>query len=153
MPRVSFMLKKMEPLIEDLKTASAFKPTLEQRFDAKYYKDGTQPTPADWPENSNDIDETKVPRGFWVVKDNGVYIMSNSTSAPKRENNYPLVVYANGYNPGINDDWYERAHSLGGDDFSVFIDFEWYETLMKTKPNAKVFALNFGANEISLVLE
>ena len=62
-------------------------------------------------------DKFSEQRGVWMVKDNGIYIMN----AHKRKGGN-IVVYADGYNPDLNDDWWEDCRdAVGGDDFAEFI--------------------------------
>lgn len=58
--------------------------------------------------------------GFWLVGDEGVYIISNGKLA---EGQKPLVVYSTECHPKGDNDWwdYKRRH-FGGDDGIEFID-------------------------------
>ena len=58
--------------------------------------------------------------GFWLVGDEGVYIISNGKLA---EGQKPLVVYSTECHPKGDTDWwdYKRRH-FGGDDGIEFID-------------------------------
>jgi hypothetical protein len=56
--------------------------------------------------------------GFWLVKDEGIYLMS-----PTKEKfvlNDAGVVYADGFNPDSHD-VHQRAQSVSRDDFAEFI--------------------------------
>lgn len=60
--------------------------------------------------------------GFWLVGDEGVYLMSN---ALLNEGEKPIVVYADECNPKTMpfDDWWSaKQASFGGDDGVEFID-------------------------------
>jgi hypothetical protein len=70
-------------------------------------------------------EETTKDKGFFLVKDEGIYFMNAFKSKNKKtpsENGY--VIYAVGYNPKTNDDVWEKARwAVGGDDFGNFIPF------------------------------
>lgn len=65
---------------------------------------------------------------FWLVKDQGIYLMSAAKDKPVDLKNggsfnvNPFVVYAKGYEPK-GDDWYSKCrNAVGGDDFCEQID-------------------------------
>jgi hypothetical protein len=61
-------------------------------------------------------EETKN-QGFWLVKDEGIYLMSPT------EERFKEVVYARGYKPtkANRDTLWEKTHQVSGDDFAEFI--------------------------------
>lgn len=71
-------------------------------------------------------EETTKDKGFFLVKDEGIYFMNAFKSKNKKtpsENGY--VIYAVGYNPKTNDDVWEKSRwAVGGDDFANFIPFD-----------------------------
>ena len=62
-------------------------------------------------------DKTTQDRQFWLVKDEGIYVMNCYLKDGKRKVKH--VVYASGYNPKYdkNDDLWDRTHAVSGDDF------------------------------------
>tara|TARA_R100000808_G_C2114551_1_gene127610 strand:- start:4 stop:381 length:378 start_codon:yes stop_codon:yes gene_type:complete len=62
-------------------------------------------------------DKTTKDRQFWLVKDEGIYVMNCYLKDGKRKVKH--VVYASGYNPKYdkNDDLWDRTHEVSGDDF------------------------------------
>ena len=62
-------------------------------------------------------DKTTQDRQFWLVKDQGIYVMNCYLKDGKRKVKH--VVYASGYNPKYdkNDDLWDRTHEVSGDDF------------------------------------
>ncbi len=62
-------------------------------------------------------DKTTQDRQFWLVKDEGIYVMNCYLKDGKRKVKH--VVYASGYNPKYdkNDDLWDRTHEVSGDDF------------------------------------
>ena len=63
------------------------------------------------------VDETTSERSFWLVKDDGIYVMNCYLKDGKRKVEH--VVYASGYNPKYDkhDDLWDRTHEVSGDDF------------------------------------
>ncbi len=60
--------------------------------------------------------DADVPAGLWLVKDDGIYLMSNGT-----EPHAP--VYASGFDPERNlGVWSSASEAVGGDDFEEFLD-------------------------------
>ena len=72
-------------------------------------------------------------KGFWLVKDEGIYLMN----AFKCKRKKPIVTYAKGYSPKDTnaDDLWERTHEVSGDDFVEFapITKEQYQHLLFNK--------------------
>lgn len=65
---------------------------------------------------------TEVP-GLWLVKDEGVYVMSNADPGLKKpDGKRHQVVYALGFGPEVH---------LGGDDFVELIRAEWLKESLK----------------------
>ncbi len=63
------------------------------------------------------LDKTTQDKQFWLVKDDGIYVMNCYLKDGKRKVKH--VVYASGYNPKYdkNDDLWDRTHAVSGDDF------------------------------------
>ena len=66
------------------------------------------------------IKETTKQKGFYLVKDEGIYLM-NAFNTRSGNNNH--VIYARGYNPNTldRDLVWEKAHYVSADDFAEFI--------------------------------
>ena len=62
-------------------------------------------------------DKTTQDRQFWLVKDEGIYVMNCYLKDGKRKVEH--VVYASGYNPKYDkhDDLWDRTYEVSGDDF------------------------------------
>lgn len=79
---------------------------------------------ANWPNGTRPTwgQEENPPRGFWIVGDEGVYMMHNGTAPEGTEN---TVIYAEECNPKTNPDWYDVKHAtFGGDDGADFIEMD-----------------------------
>lgn len=85
-------------------------------------------------------DRTTDEKGFFLVKDEGIYLMNafkaTNGKTPK-ENGF--VVYASGYNPKYDKgDLWDRTHDISGDDFAEFIPFD-EEALMRIASGGNVY--------------
>ena len=67
-------------------------------------------------------DKYTTEKCFYLVKDNGIYLMNcyeTDGSDSKLGRDKPnSVVYASGFNPKYNEDVWEDAHAISGDDFA-----------------------------------
>ena len=63
--------------------------------------------------------KTTKQKGFFFVKDEGIYVMNSYSNEDPKDN---LVVYALDYDPHKDDDVWERSRrAVGGDDFAESI--------------------------------
>lgn len=93
------------------------------KFDSKAVKAAIQ----------NGISKGKTPK-LMLVKDSGVYLMTDAQRTEEEVKNETGIVFAKGFNPSVDDfdKWYEKARSgLGGDDFA--------ETLPWDRKGAEVY--------------
>ena len=70
------------------------------------------------------LDETTEQKQFWLVKDEGIYIMNCDMKKGERKARH--VIYADGFDPknDPNDDLWDRTHQISGDDFVENIALE-----------------------------
>ncbi len=94
--------------------------------------------------------EQETGKGFWLVGDEGVYLMPNTTDGCHhtnlRKDEKRLVVYAEQCDPttlDFDEWWNNKRASFGGDDGVEFIELELMERLVKKPPQktAKPYAL------------
>ena len=70
-------------------------------------------------------DQTTKEKSFWLVKDDGIYVMNCYVKNGKREK-VNQVIYASGFNPKTNDDvWEDSRDAVGGDDFAENIPLDY----------------------------
>ena len=81
-------------------------------------------------------EETNGKPGLWLVKDSGIYLMSNGNPGlPDTETNHNpdsllKVAYAKGYGPLADYDTIRQA--VGGDDFTEgTLNVEWFEAALQ----------------------
>jgi hypothetical protein len=92
----------------------------EDLFEAKYHKGGQVVMCADmdWPDSKN-IDTTLIPASLWLVRDRGVYLMSNGLPPMLVEGSETkrVAAYAKGADPQADEEWYRvKREVFGGDD-------------------------------------
>ena len=70
------------------------------------------------------VDETTSDKSFWLVKDEGIYVMNCYLKNGKRKVEH--VVYASGFNPKYDKhgDLWDRTHEISGDDFAENIPLD-----------------------------
>jgi hypothetical protein len=64
--------------------------------------------------------ETTTQKGFFLVKDEGIYLMNSYVNKDGERKNVNSVVYASGYNPkhDKHNDLWERTYQVSADDFA-----------------------------------
>ena len=69
-------------------------------------------------------DKTTKERSFWLVKDDGIYVMNCYVKDGEREK-VKHVVHASGFNPKTNENvWEDSRDAVGGDDFAENIPLD-----------------------------
>jgi len=92
--------------------------------------------------------EDEVPAGLWLVKDNGIYLMSNGSDP--WPNGKSVIAYAQGYEPDADDSWDRCRDAVGGDDFCEFLGMD-FVTLGKVYGlGGKTFNLIVSETEITV---
>ena len=70
-------------------------------------------------------DECTADKCFYLVKDDGIYLMncyeSDNSDSELGRDRPNSVVYASGFNPKHNENVWEDAHAVSGDDFVEFV--------------------------------
>jgi hypothetical protein len=84
-----------------------------------------------------------APPGLLFVKDEGVYLLAN-TSARQRQHpstERVVVCYADTYGP--DRDWWEIRAAVGGDDFAEFLPLLDVLSVIKATPADQWFVIDF----------
>lgn len=152
MATLSFNLKDVKELVEHARNSEEHSPTFSQMLDPQYAKDGT-PEMTDeemFKSGHRHVDYKKIPAGLFLVKDSGIYLMSNGHPGLKLDETRHKVVYAKGYNPDTDEDVWEKSRwAVGGDDFSEFIPLEWFD--ISEKEGKRTFSIRMTETSMSLV--
>ena len=89
---------------------------------------------AQWPKEVRPLYDEKTGEGFWLVGDDGVYLMHNGKGHEVKEGEKQPVVYARECNPEAMefDEWWDAKNAIfGGDDGVDFIEREAIETIVR----------------------
>lgn len=129
---LTFKVKEVRRLVEHSKASKEHSPSYEDLFNPEYHKGGKVIDNNGWPD-SNNIDHSKIPAGLLLVKDQGVYLLSNGMppllvrEGEKRQ----VVAYAKEANPTMCEDWWEAGREImGGDDCAESLPLSMFETIM-----------------------
>ena len=146
MTTIDFRMHEVKELARGMRNASLqFTPTYGQLYDKRYHK---KDAVAKYDEydiliNADEvIDYSKIPPQFAFVKDHGVYLMSMAKDAKRDpKSGMHSVIYAEGFNPSVDEDFYEQSrYALGGDDFAIDIPLYWLD---QCDPNEEFFSICF----------
>jgi hypothetical protein len=86
---------------------------------------------------------------LWLVKDDGIYLMSNGDPHPTKGEKSLSVVYAKGYDPEKDQDvWDKSREAVSGDDFVEHLSLAELEPFLKGTP--KNLIVRFGKKNISI---
>ncbi|MBX0104098.1 DUF3085 domain-containing protein, partial [Salmonella enterica subsp. enterica serovar Typhi] len=118
MTTLTFEIAGVKKLLEELRSAKRFNATIEQLFEPSNYPGGTplneegktevemnQTGGIFWP-SSKHIDPARLTPQILLVKDHGVYLITNA-SLDGTPVSRDTVVYARGMNPSVDDEWYD----------------------------------------------
>lgn len=110
------------------------------------------------PKHSSPYSQEDPGPGLFLVKDEGIYLMSNGKPGLLGENEHNKVVYADGYEPLTEtrrdgtDTWGERYEKIrdavGGDDFGEFLSADSFKRL---QPQDKL-TIRISATTIDLTI-
>lgn len=102
---------------------------------------------------ARDLYDQKTGHGFWLVGDQGVYLMPNTTDGKHNsKTEKPLVIYAKECDPTKLDfdTWWENKRaSFGGDDGVEFISIKDVEGLITDK-SVKHLVIEISPEQFSI---
>jgi len=92
--------------------------------------------------------ETTDQKGFYLVKDEGIYLMQSYLKKPSSSNK---VVYASGYNPKYDkhNDLWDRTHEVSGDDFAENVPFD-EDALMRIASGGDI-TINLSETQMEVI--
>ena len=88
----------------------------------------------------------KIKPALWLVKDEGIYLMSNGKGDDR-----PDVVYAKGFNPKERDRmdvWDDARAAVGGDDFAELIDHDTSKSFCEFDTKSNTLEIVFSKNSL-----
>lgn len=157
MATISFKLSELHGIAEHARSAPKRRACFSQQFDRDLWKKEYQEQQVSDMDimtklKGKQVDEAKIPRGFWLVKDNGVYVMSNGFPLDKKSDGEDMnICFAKGCNPSVDGNWYDTARSkLGGDDGVFFLPLDFYD--ISVERGKRTLSINVTASAFKLVL-
>jgi len=122
-----FPIEGVKKIYEHSIANPVFEPTFSQLFEGRYRKDGKDIDikAPDCP-TADEVDKSKIPRQFKIVKDTGAYILANTEKPLLESESKHFVVYCEGCDPNVDEDYWERQQqAFGGSDFTNALPLEW----------------------------
>ena len=101
-------------------------------------------------------EERLAPPCLWLVKDEGIYLMSPGFHPRPDSGDRPArapVAYAVGFDPTRDDGmavWDRARDAVGGDDFAEAVPLEWVDAALEAR--SPQFVLEFGPDAMGLLL-
>ncbi|BEI26562.1 DUF3085 domain-containing protein [Vibrio fluvialis] len=153
-----FNMKDIEKLVAELDKATKFAPTMDDLWNPELHpnnqvvdkKGHTENSPEfSWPDSTK-IDRSKIEPKLTMVKDHGLYLITNA-DLKGTSSSRGTVVYARDCNPSEDEFYYENARDIfGGDDGTVSIPVSWFSSAKKL--NKRLFQVELTPNEVRLKL-
>lgn len=147
-----FAIIELLPILAHSESADAQRPSFSDVFDPEMWKEGAKPNARGYVE-SDQVDTGKIPPSVLIVKDDGVYLMSNGTPMlvdPARGTR-SVVAYAKGLDPSTGYEVIRAA--VGGDDFAERIQVAAIREAISRAPGATTFVVELGEETISFWVE
>lgn len=141
---------RFRTMVEHVKNAESIRPSLSDLVDSDKLKPGIEPS---LDNTTDDIDPDKIPIGLWLVKDEGIYLMSPGLPVlpnPEKPES-SLTLHALETDPALvgNESWEAARQIAGGDDFVEKIDLEWLDDILAS--GADKFSITFSDSSLGLV--
>lgn len=152
---LTFKVNEVRRLVEHSKAAKKHNPSYKDLFNPAYHRGGKVIEKDGWPDRDN-IDIDKIPAGLLLVKDQGVYLLSNGSPLLLVEGTGGYVVaYAREADPtsgGEFDDWWEAAQAImGGDDWAETLPITMFEPVLALLADDDVLKVKVTASQIEVM--
>ena len=147
MTRLFFDMEQVAGLARHSREAPGRRMTIAQRAEIYGEERCATPQPGE---------ERLAPPCLWLVKDEGIYLMSPGIQPGPEPGDRPApapVAYASGFDPTRDDRmavWDRARDAVGGDDFAEAVPLGWVDAALAAR--APEFALEFGPDAIGLLL-
>lgn len=126
-----FLKVDVQRLIDHAATTTLHEPTYDQLYEPQFHKPGVKIGEDEFP-TAEQIDMAKIPPGLFLVKDSGIYLMSNGF--PRLPTDGKHVVYAQEpYDHTLPSyDWDAGQRIMGGDDVVIHLALDFLADGMKS---------------------
>lgn len=151
-----FSIEGVKKIYEHSLANPVFTPTFSQLFEGKYRKDGKDFVATDekkWP-TADDVDNSKLPQMFNLVKDQGAYLMAATEKTLPGEKTKNFVVYCEGCDPNKDEDWWDfQQRAFGGDDFGEGLPLGWLKLAIENAEECGTDVMIIGVTKDGLELK
>ena len=147
---LTFKTAEVALAVQNAKAAIRHRATFGEQYNPAYHKGGKVKKDASGFPDSRNIDPSLIPASLWLVKDEGVYLMSNAAFTDGMGE--AVLAYAAECNPATLDfeTWYSNARDImGGDDCAESLPLAWFEQVIAS--GKTTFRLQILAKEIRLL--
>lgn len=135
--KLVFTASSIAEIVKISQEGTIFRISFEEQFDPANHVGGTIKLDGKGYPDTKNIDPKKLGPKLWLVKDRGVYLMSNAVTNDAEP---PRVVYASGLSP--QDDYYDHSRDImGGDDCVIPLPVDEFDRAIKA-----------GATEIHIMV-
>jgi hypothetical protein len=153
---LTFKVSEVLPLVAHSKASQLSSPCMEELFNPEYHQGGKIKQDANGFPDQDNLDRSKIPKGLWLVKDRGVYLMPNS-SIPllvKEGEVSRVVAYAAESDPTGNDhDYWEAGQKImGGDDCVINLPLSMFEPVLALLSDGDVLKLKVTSKQIRVLM-
>lgn len=148
--KVTFNKEEIGKLVELLESSKKFKPSYNDLMNPNApLKEGCKVLlEEDLPYEPESIDMTKIEPQLMLVKDEGVYFMTNAVKENAESEDQIRISYAIGYNPNdkteSSEEFYEKCREVSGSDFVDYYPVDLYHDTIKKNPNNKVITVDIN---------
>lgn len=147
---LTFKTAEVALAVNNAKASLQHRATFSDQYNPAYHKGGKVKLDGnDFPDSTN-INPSAIPASLWLVKDDGVYLMSNAAFTPDQKR--AVLAYAEECNPKTLDfdTWWDNASAImGGDDCAESLPIAWFEQVIACgKPT---FRLQILSKQIRLL--
>lgn len=149
---LTFMLDdNLKAIIAHARSAPEITPNFAELVDPACRFDGREPI-LGVNISAKDVDHAKLTRGLWLVKDDGVYLMSpGNPHLPGQDGRNNAIAYAVETNPADEDCHHMATAIMGGDDGCDKIDLDLFETAVRM--NARAVTVNVTDNALEVAVQ
>ena len=153
---LKFKASEVRKLLDHTLACDEHSPTFGEMLEGDVLKDGATVKPGSFPK-PEDVDHAKVKPALHLVKDSGIYLISNGIPRMLAEDgDGSYVVYAEGFEfrkGEDNDGLHERTTAaVGGDDFVERFPAEDILGALNDNPDAKFVCFRVSKTQISVWL-
>ena len=153
---LTFKVSLVRVLFEYSKASELCRPCMEDLFNPEYHLSGKLKKDKNGFPDQDNLDLAKIPKGLWLVKDHGVYLMPNSKKPlfVKEGESSHVVAYAAESDPTSADcDYWEAGQQImGGDDCVINLPLSMFEQPLAMLSDSDVLKIKVTSKNIQVLM-